>query len=193
MPEKRPVRIVIADDEGVIRMGLTSMVRALGHRVVATARDGTEAIEKVLEFEPDLLLLDIKMPGMDGLAVAEHLAEHAPLPVVMLTAFSEYALVERAVNALVMGYLVKPVNESKLSPMIDVAMARFADRTAVAGAATILQKKIAGRDMVSAAKSALMATGLTENEAYLRLQSMARARQTAIETVAAQLLNRAAD
>lgn len=193
MPETRPVRIVIADDEGVIRMGLTSMVRALGHRVVATARNGTEAIEKVLEFHPDLLLLDIKMPEMDGLAVAEHLAERAPLPVIMLTAFSEHALVERAVNALVMGYLVKPVNESKLAPMIDVALARFAERAAISDTAISLQKKITGRDVVSAAKSALMATGLTENEAYLRLQSMARAQQTALETVAAQLLNRAAD
>lgn len=174
-------------------MGLTSMVHALGHRVVATARNGAEAIEKVQEFHPDLLLLDIKMPEMDGLTVAEQLAEHTPLPVVMLTAFSEHALVERAVNALVMGYLVKPVDGSKLSPMIDVAIARFADRATVADAATTLQKKIAGREVISAAKSALMATGLTENEAYLRLQSMARTQQTPIETVAAQLLNHPAD
>lgn len=191
MPEKS-FRIVVADDEGVIRMGLKAILRNLGHRVVGTARNGKEAIAKVDEFRPDLLLLDIKMPEMDGLAVAEYLTSHAPLPILMLTAFSEHGLVERAANALVMGYLVKPINEAKLAPMISVAVARFAERAATNAAADTLQQKLTARDTISAAKQTLMAQGLSEDEAYHRLQSMARTNQTTIAAVADVVLRQAA-
>ena len=130
------------------------------------------------------------MPEMDGLAVAEYLTEHAPLPILMLTAFSDHALVERAANALVMGYLVKPINEAKLAPMIDVALARFAERLSATQEAASLQQKLTARDTISAAKQKLMAMGFSEDEAYHRLQQKARTQQKAIAVIAAQILER---
>src|SRR5262245_21952679 len=106
MAEEKPLRVLIADDEAVIRMGLKSLVALLGHEVIDTAANGNDALEKTKRLKPDLLLLDIKMPGLDGMAVAETLVTEMPVPIVMLTAFSEKSLIERAANAAVMGYLV---------------------------------------------------------------------------------------
>ncbi len=184
-------RIVIADDEGVIRMGLKTMLRALGHRVVATARNGVETIEMVRQFQPDLLLLDIKMPEMDGLAVANHLANEAPLPIVMLTAYSERTLIEQAIKSTaVEGYLVKPVDESKLAPVINLAITRFAERTSVVTEAHRLRQRLAGRDVITQAKRILMAQeGLSEHEAYHHLQLSARKKQLNLEAVAQTIVD----
>lgn len=184
MAEKQPLRIMIADDEAVIRMGLKTMVTALGHRVVGTAANGDDALTKTRELNPDLLLLDIKMPGPDGLTVAEMLAVEMPLPILMLTAYTEKALIERAANAAVMGYLVKPINEDKLAPAIEVAVARFGTMQATAQAAYKLRDQLESRDLVDAAKRVLMATGLSEAEAYQRLQMTARAKRRSIRQVA---------
>jgi response regulator NasT len=175
---------MIADDEAVIRMGLKTMVTALGHRVVGTAANGNDTLTKTRELNPDLLLLDIKMPGPDGLTVAETLAAEMPLPILMLTAFTEKALIERAANAAVMGYLVKPINEDKLAPAIEVAVARFETMQATAQAAYKLRDQLESRDLVDAAKRVLMATGLSEAEAYQRLQMTARAKRRPIRQVA---------
>ncbi len=184
MADKQPLRIMIADDEAVIRMGLKTMVTALGHRVVGTAANGDDALAKTREFNPDLLLLDIKMPGPDGLTVAERLAAEMPLPILMLTAYTEKALIERAANAAVMGYLVKPINEDKLAPAIEVAVVRFRTMQATAQAAYKLREQLESRDLVDAAKRVLMATGLSEAEAYQRLQMTARAKRRSIRQVA---------
>lgn len=183
-----PLRIMIADDEAVIRMGLKVMAQSLGYRVVATASDGADALETALRVRPDLLLLDIKMPEMDGLAVAEHLAAKAPLPIVMLTAFSQKALVERAVNASVMGYLVKPVKEETLGPTIELALNRFEVARAVAAQATSLKEQLETREQVDAAKSLLMDHGLSENEAYHRLQAAARKRRVSLRQIAERVI-----
>ena len=176
----QPLRIIIADDEAVIRMGLRAMLRSLGHKVVATARTGAEAVAKVRQFRPDLLLLDIKMPEMDGLTAARMLSEEAPLPIVMLTAYSQKDLVERAVESLVMGYLVKPVDEASLSPAIEIAVARFEALHSAAKKAAQLKKSLSDREAVAEAKRLLMLQGMSEDEAYHHLQSTARRQQISL-------------
>ncbi len=188
MLDREPYRIVIADDEGVIRLGLGTMVRALGHRVVGTARNGEETVNLVRQLLPDLLLLDIKMPKMDGIAVAQKLSAEVPLPIVMLTAFSEQSLVAQAAAAAVMGYLVKPVDESKLAPMLELAIARFAERNTAQKQVKTLQAKLSGRAIIEQAKKELMARGLTEREAYHQLQTAARTKRRSIAAVAESLL-----
>ncbi|NJN96446.1 MAG: response regulator [Anaerolineales bacterium] len=184
MAEQKLLRVIIADDEAVIRMGLKSLVSSLGHQVIDTAANGTDALEKTRQLKPDLLLLDIKMPGLDGLAVAETLAAEMPLPIVMLTAFSDKALIEQAANASVMGYLVKPIHEGKLGPMIEIAMARFESMQAAAREAYKLRHQLETRELVDAAKKILIATGLSEGEAYSRLQMTAREKRCTIREVA---------
>ena len=122
------MRILIADDEALTRMGLRAMLREMGHTVVGAAADGTTALKLACETQPDLAILDIKMPGMDGLAVAKAIAEACSLPVVMLTAYSERDLVQRAAETeTVQAYLVKPIREEELAPAIELATARFAE------------------------------------------------------------------
>lgn len=184
MAEQKILRVIIVDDEAVIRMGLKSLVSSLGHQVIDTAANGTDALEKTRRLKPDLLLLDIKMPGLDGLAVAETLAAEMPLPIVMLTAFSDKTLIEQAANASVMGYLVKPIHEGKLGPMIEIAMARFYSMQATAREAYKLRHQLETRELIDSAKKILIATGLSEGEAYSRLQMTAREKRCTIREVA---------
>jgi response regulator NasT len=184
MIETKLLRIVIADDEAVIRMGLKQMVSILGYRVVGTAANGDEALEMAKRLKPDLLLLDIKMPGLDGLTVAETLATEMPLPIVMLTAYSEKSLIERAANASVMGYLVKPIHESKLGPTIEMAVAHFEAMRVAAQEAYKLRDQLESRKLVDTAKQILVATGISEAEAYKRLQMTARRKRCTMHQVA---------
>ena len=184
MDTEKALRVVIADDEAVIRMGLSHMVTALGHKVVATAANGRQALETVLRLKPDLLLLDIKMPEQDGLAVAEALALKNHLPIIMRTAYSERSLIERAANASVMGYLVKPIHENKLSPTIEVAISRFETMQSAAQKAYKLRGQLETRTLVDAAKQILVTTGLSEAEAYRRLQMTAREKRCSMRDVA---------
>jgi response regulator NasT len=184
MEQNKVLRIVIADDEAVIRMGLKQMIGALGHHVVGTAVNGDEALEVTTRLTPDLLLLDIKMPDKDGLAVAEILTRQMPLPIVMLTAYSDRALIERATNAAVMGYLVKPIHESKLGPSIELAVSRFEAMRTVAQQVDKLRGQLAAHDIVNDAKRILIAGGLSEEEAYKRLQFMARNKRCSMRQIA---------
>ena len=184
MEEERTLRLLIADDEAVIRMGLQAMVVSLGYEVAGTAINGDDALEKVKTLKPDLLLLDIKMPGKDGLAVAEILVAEMPLPIIMLTAYTDQALIERAVNAAVMGYLVKPISESKLGPMIELALTRFEEMQQVARAAYQLRDQLESRELIEAAKRILIAAGLSEAESYKRLQMTAREKRRPMRQVA---------
>jgi len=189
MTERKSLRVIVADDEAVIRMGLKSMLHTLRHKVIETARSGTEAIEKVKQFGPDLLLLDIKMPDMDGLEAANILAEQAPLPIVMITAFSEKSLIDRAGEARVMGYLVKPIDEQKLGPTLDIAVARFAEIQAKLKEADDLKRRLAGRALIEQAKQRMINQGLSEDEAYHRLQASARRRQISLAEMARRMVS----
>jgi len=188
MAKKQKLRLMIADDEAVIRMGLKTMITSLGHQVIGTAANGDDALAKAKSLKPDLLLLDIKMPGKDGLTVAEILATEMPLPILMLTAYTEKALIERAANAAVMGYLVKPINEDKLGPAIELAVARFETMQATARQAYKLRNQLEARELIDAAKQILITTGLTEAEAYQRLQMTARAKRCSMRQVAEAII-----
>ncbi|MGH2454226.1 MAG: ANTAR domain-containing response regulator [bacterium] len=183
------LRIVIADDEAVIRLGLRTMLEERGYRVVGEAGDGKRVLDLVGKLRPDLVFLDIKMPGLDGLAAAERLQESAHVPVILLTAYGERSLIERAQRAGVMGYLMKPLRETDLAPAIEVALARFRDLRSMAAEITDLQEDLETRKLVERAKGALMdRLGLSEEEAYRRIQTASRASRRSMKEIAQQVL-----
>ena len=184
------MRVLIADDEALTRMGLQTMLREMGHTIVGAAADGVAALRLAGETRPDLAILDIKMPGMDGLAVAEAIAERYHLPVVMLTAYSEHDLIERAAaTEAVQAYLVKPVREADLAPVIELAVARFAEWRALQQEAAGRQEALAAREVVARAKQVLMRRdGLTEGQAFLEIQHRARRQRRTMRQVAEEVL-----
>jgi response regulator NasT len=180
------MRVLIADDEALIRLGLRTMLREMGHTIVGAAPDGTAAFRLACEIRPDLAILDIKMPGMDGLSVAEAIAERCPLPVLMLTAYSDRELVERAAaTETVQAYLVKPIREAYLAPAIELAVARFAEWRTLRQEASDHQEALATREVVAQAKRVLMRRdGLTEHQAFLEVQRRARRQRRTMRQVA---------
>jgi two-component system, response regulator PdtaR len=184
------MRILIADDEALTRMGLRIMLRDMGHTVVAAAADGVDALRLACEGHPDLALLDIKMPGMDGLAVAEAISARCPLPVVILSAYSERDLVERAAaTATVQAYLVKPVREADLGPVLELAASRFAEWSALQAEAAGRQQALEDRQLVGRAKGVLMERGgLGEAQAFLEIQGRARRARRTMRQVAEAIL-----
>lgn len=184
------MRILIADDEALTRMGLRTMLQEMGHTVAGAASDGLTALALACETQPDLAILDIRMPGMDGLAVAQALARHCPLPVVMLTAYSERDLVERATaTETVQAYLVKPVREADLAPALELATARFAEWQALRQEAADRREALATREIVAQAKQILMQRdGLTEQRAFLEIQHRARRLRQTMRQVAEEIL-----
>jgi AmiR/NasT family two-component response regulator len=185
------MRVLIADDEALTRMGLQTMLREMGHTIAGAAVDGVVALRLAGETRPDLAILDIKMPGMDGLAVAEAIAERYPLPIVMLTAYSEHDLIERAAaTETVQAYLVKPVREADLAPVIELAVARFAEWQALQQEAADRQEALAAREVVAQAKQMLMRRdNLTEGQAFLEIQHRARRRRRTMRQVAEEVLS----
>jgi AmiR/NasT family two-component response regulator len=183
------MRVLIADDEALTRMGLRTMLTAMGHTLVGAAADGLSALRLACETGPDLAILDIKMPGMDGLSVAKAIAEQCPIPVVMLTAYSERDLVERAAaTETVQAYLVKPVREVELAPTIELAAARFAEWQTLRQEATDRQEALHTREFVARAKRVLMQReGLTEREAFLEIQHRARRERRTMRQVAEEV------
>jgi AmiR/NasT family two-component response regulator len=184
------LRVLIADDEALTRIGLRTMLDEMGHTIVGAAADGVTALRLACETRPDLAILDIKMPGMDGLAVAEGIARRCPLPVVMLTAYSERNLVERAAaTETVQAYLVKPIREADLTPTIELAAARFAEWQALRQEAADRQEALETRAIVAKAKRLLMRReDLTEHEAFLKIQHRARRERRTMRQVAEETL-----
>jgi AmiR/NasT family two-component response regulator len=184
------MRILIADDEALTRMGLRAMLGDMGHEVVAAAADGITALRLACELRPDLALLDIKMPGMEGLDVAAAIAKRCPLAVVMLTAYSERDLVARAAATdTVQAYLVKPIREADLTPTIELATSRFAEWQALLQDAASRQEALITRDLVARAKQALMQNRtLTEQEAFLEIQHGARRQRHSMREEAEEIL-----
>jgi response regulator NasT len=165
------MRILIAEDETIIRLDLRELLERAGHEVVAEARDGEEAIELARKHEPELAVMDVKMPKLDGIEAAKRMLEERPIPIVMLTAYGQDELVGRAVEAGVFGYLVKPFREQDLVPAIVTARARYDELAAVRDEAESLADALAARKVIERAKGLLMAKeGLTEDEAFSRLR-----------------------
>jgi AmiR/NasT family two-component response regulator len=166
-------RVIVADDESIIRMDLREMLTNLGYLVVGEAGDGRSAVNQARELRPDVVIMDIKMPDMDGIEAARILTQERIAPVVLLTAFSQRDLVERAKEAGVVGYLVKPFRESDLGPAIEVALARFAEFRSLEKEVADLQETLETRKLVDRAKGILMDTqGLSESEAFRKIQKM---------------------
>jgi len=178
----RQLEILIADDESIIRLGLKQILEEAGHTVLA-AENGVAAVRLAEAHTPDLVILDIKMPEMDGFEAARAILDRIQVPIIFLTAYGEQELVERAVRLSVMGYLVKPIKEAELLAMIQVAVQRFEEHTRAALAADELKDELASRRTIDHAKGLLMQReGISELEAYNRLQQRARTeRRTLLE------------
>ncbi|MDH4138367.1 MAG: response regulator [Anaerolineae bacterium] len=185
----KSLRVLIADDEAIIRLGLRTMLEEMGHRVVGMATDGPSAVNLAAKEKPDLAILDIKMPDMDGLEVAETITIKRRIPILMLTAYSDRELVERATKLAVLAYLVKPIKEADLGLAIELAMARFEEWQALEREAADLKEALATREAVGRAKEILMQRdGLTEREAFLSIQRRSRNSRRTMREVAEAIL-----
>ncbi|MBF4767377.1 response regulator [Nocardioides agariphilus] len=173
-PGQSPRRVVIAEDEALIRMDLAEMLADEGYDVVGQAGDGQQAVELAELLRPDLVILDVKMPVLDGIAAAERIAGQRIAPVVMLTAFSQRDLVERARDAGAMAYLVKPFSQSDLTPAIEMAVSRFAEIAALESEVADLNERLETRKAVERAKAVLQRDlGLSEPDAFRWIQKTA--------------------
>jgi two-component system, response regulator PdtaR len=165
------MKILIAEDETIIRLDLRGLLERAGHEVVGEARDGEEAVALARELEPDLAVLDVKMPKLDGIEAARQMMAARPIPIVMLTAFGQQELVARAVEVGVFGYLVKPFREHDVVPAIETARARFAELVEVRAEAESLSEALVARKAIERAKGLLMEKeSLNEADAFARLR-----------------------
>jgi two-component system, response regulator PdtaR len=182
-------RLVIADDESLIRMNLKETLVGLGYLVVGEAGDGVSAINLARELRPDLVVMDIKMPKLDGIQAAEILTQERIAPVLLLTAYSDRDLVERAKEAGVVAYLVKPFREADLLPALEVAMARFNELRALDKALGDLKESLETRKVVERAKGLLMEQqGLSEAEAFRKIQQLSMNTRKPMKEIAQALL-----
>jgi AmiR/NasT family two-component response regulator len=183
------MRILVAEDETIIRLDLRKLLEEAGHEVCAEARDGVEAVELVREHDPDLAILDVKMPRLDGIEAAKRILEERPIPIVMVTAYGQDELVARAVEAGVFGYLVKPFREADLLPAIATARARHEELAALREEADSLAEALAARKAIERAKGILMQKdGLTEQEAFGRLRRASQVSGKPLKVVAEALI-----
>jgi two-component system, response regulator PdtaR len=183
------VRILIAEDETIIRLDLRELLENAGFEVCAEAKDGIEAVELAASTEPELAILDVKMPRLDGIDAARRILEDRPIPIVMLTAYGQDELVSRAVEAGVFGYLVKPFREAELLPAIKTARARHDELAALREEAESLSEALAARKSIERAKGLLMTKeGLTEQEAFERLRRASQLAGRPLKVVADALI-----
>ncbi|RRO17632.1 response regulator [Saccharopolyspora rhizosphaerae] len=189
--EAKPVerRVLVAEDEALIRLDLVEMLREEGYQVVGEAGDGQEAVRLAEELRPDLVILDIKMPKMDGIEAASNIAGDRIAPVVILTAFSQRDLVERARDAGAMAYLVKPFAKRDLVPAIELAVSRFTEVQALEAEVNDLSERLEARKTIERAKGLLMSKhNLSEPESFRWLQRTAMDRRTTMKAVAQAVL-----
>jgi response regulator NasT len=178
-------RVVIAEDEALIRLDLKEMLEEEGYSVVGEAGDGEQAVELAREHKPDLVILDVKMPKLDGISAAEKIAEERIAPVLMLTAFSQRDLVERARDAGAMAYLVKPFSKSDVVPAIEMAVSRFTELRELENEVADLTLRLETRKLVDRAKSILQTSyGLTEPAAFRWIQKTSMDRRMSMQQVA---------
>jgi AmiR/NasT family two-component response regulator len=179
------VRVLIAEDETIIRLDLRDLLERAGLEVCAEARDGVEAVELAREHEPDIAVLDVKMPRLDGIEAARRILDERPIPIVMLTAYGQSELVSRASEAGVFGYLVKPFRESDVLPALHTARARHEELAALRRETESLAEALAARKAIERAKGLLMAKeSLTEDEAFSRLRRASQVSGRPLKVVA---------
>ncbi len=179
------MRMLIAEDETIIRLDLRGLLESNGFEVVGEARDGEEAVALARELEPDFVIMDVKMPRLDGIEAARRILDERPIPIVMLTAYGQDELVSRAVEAGVFGYLVKPFRESDLLPAIKTARARHEELTALREEAESLAEALVARKAIERAKGLLMEKeGLSEQDAFARLRKASQVSGRPLKVVA---------
>ncbi|MEN0136438.1 MAG: response regulator [Rhodococcus sp. (in: high G+C Gram-positive bacteria)] len=185
----QPRRVVVAEDEALIRLDLVEMLREEGYDVVGEAGDGQAAVDLAVELKPDLVIMDVKMPRRDGIDAASEIAAKRIAPVVILTAFSQRELVERARDAGAMAYLVKPFSVADLVPAVELAASRFKEVTALEREISDLSERLETRKVVERAKGVLMdKQSLTEPEAFKWIQRAAMDRRSTMKAVAQVVL-----
>nr|EJJ00803.1 response regulator [Rhodococcus sp. JVH1] len=185
----QPRRVVVAEDEALIRLDLVEMLREEGYDVVGEAGDGQAAVDLAVELKPDLVIMDVKMPRRDGIDAASEIAAKRIAPVVILTAFSQRELVERARDAGAMAYLVKPFSTADLVPAVELAASRFKEVTALEREISDLSERLETRKIVERAKGVLMEKqSLTEPEAFKWIQRAAMDRRSTMKAVAQVVL-----
>ena len=196
LPARQPisaparVRILVAEDEALIRLDLAEMLVEAGYDVVAQASNGEQAVALTRELSPDLVIMDVKMPVLDGISAAEQIGKERIAPVVMLTAFSQKELVERARDAGVMAYIIKPFNASDLAPVIDIARSRWVELHALEAEVADLGDRLETRKAVDRAKGVLMAElKISESEAFRWIQKTAMDRRVGMREVAAAVVS----
>ena len=178
-------RVLIAEDETIIRLDLRELLERSGFEVCAEARDGEEAVALARSEQPDVAIMDVKMPKLDGIEAARRILDERPIPIVMLTAYGQQELVSRAVEAGVFGYLVKPFREQDLLPAIETARARHDELAALREEAESLAEALAARKAIERAKGLLMAKeGLSEQDAFARLRKASQVSGRPLRVVA---------
>ena len=179
------MKILVAEDETIIRLDLRDLLVRAGYEVCAEARDGEEAVSLALSEQPDLAIMDVKMPHLDGIEAARRILDERPIPIVMLTAYGQDELVSRAVEAGVFGYLVKPFREQDLLPAIRTALARHEELTMLRQEADSLAEALAARKVIERAKGLLMEKAqLSEQDAFARLRKASQASGRPLRVIA---------
>jgi AmiR/NasT family two-component response regulator len=184
------IRVVIAEDEAIIRLDLKETLEEEGYDVVAETGRGDEAVELIREHKPDLAILDIKMPGMDGLEASRMVSAEKLCPVILVTAFSQREIIEQARDAGALAYIVKPFQKTDLIPAIEVAIGRFRELQLLANEVGALEEQLETRKILDRAKGVLIDKfSFTENDAYLFVQRSAMSERTKMRDVAERIVN----
>jgi two-component system, response regulator PdtaR len=187
------LRIIIADNESIIRMDLKELLQEAGHEVIGEAADGVKAVELTRKFHPDLVIMDIKMPEMDGITAAKIISTEKIAPVLLLTAYSQKEIVEKAKDSGVLAYLVKPVKEVNLFPAMEIAISRFQEFAQLEQELEDVKNSLETRKVLDRAKGILMdAYSLSESEAYRRIQQYSMSKRKSIREVAESIVESAA-
>ncbi|ACL25793.1 MULTISPECIES: ANTAR domain-containing response regulator [Chloroflexus] len=183
------IRILIAEDNDLVSLTLEEQLKGLGYEVVGIARTGAEAVMLASRLKPDLVIMDIRMPEMDGTEATSRIRDQTGIPVVMLTAFADKETIRRAEAAGALAYLVKPVNEQELPPAITIALARHREMQSLRNENLELQEALEARKLIERAKGILMQRlGLTERDAYERLRQRARDKRTKMKDIAQAII-----
>lgn len=189
----KKLKILLADDEAILRLDLREMLTEAGHEVVGEAANGEEAVKLARQLKPEFIIMDVKMPVMDGLTAAKIIAEENIAPVLLLTAYSQQDIVEKASEAGVIAYLVKPIREEQLFPAMEIAAKRFTEVQKLNLEFAQLKDSLETRKLLDRAKGILMtAHGMTEQEAYRKMQQFSMAKRISLKALAERIIAAAA-
>ncbi|GAB4194026.1 MAG: response regulator [Roseiflexaceae bacterium] len=182
-------RILIAEDNDLVALTLEEQLKGLGYDVIGVAHNGAEAIDLAKRLSPDLIIMDIRMPEIEGTEAAERINQERQTPILMLTAYTDRETIRRAERAGALGYLVKPINEAELTPAINIALARFKEIQALKAQVNELEESLEARKLIERAKGILMQRlGLTERDAYERLRHRARDKRAKMKDIAQAII-----